>query len=163
MTLSLLWIVYEPCRCYLPLYNIGYIFFLRCPPEWQGDFCEINIFGVVASSGTCYSISMIHRYFVHTYFFPYHKISMSFRLPFCLYLSPFHLKSYLISLSPPLSFSPLPHANPLSFPPSLPVGIAIGVTVLIVLVLGGLVYAAQRKASVMETISHIMPSMASFR
>ncbi|KAK6329163.1 hypothetical protein J4Q44_G00011410 [Coregonus suidteri] len=66
---------------------------VKCPPEWQGDFCEINKFGVVASS----------------------------------------------------------------------VGIAIGVTVLIVLLLGGLVYAAQRKASIMETISHIMPSMPSFR
>nr|XP_046225254.1 LOW QUALITY PROTEIN: low-density lipoprotein receptor-related protein 2 [Oncorhynchus gorbuscha] len=84
-----------PCQCI----NGGTCYFddnkamCICPPEWQGDFCEINIFGVVASS----------------------------------------------------------------------VGIAIGVTVLIVLILGGLVYAAQRKASVTETISRIMPSMPSFR
>ncbi|CDQ90704.1 unnamed protein product [Oncorhynchus mykiss] len=84
-----------PCQCI----NGGTCYFddnkamCICPSEWQGDFCEINIFGVVASS----------------------------------------------------------------------VGIAIGVTVLIVLLLGGLVYAAQRKASVTETISHIMPSMPSFR
>ena len=106
MTLSLLWIAYEPCRCYLSLYNIGYIFFPQMSFRMAGRLLrDKHIWGGRIFR---YMLQFIHDpslFCSYIYFFPYHKMPMSFRLPFLSVFLPFTSYPSLPSLSPSLSHS----------------------------------------------------------